>query len=238
MSLQDLSARRARLVLLCALLFTTLVAGVAARVLASRRPAGGVGTSPGAAVTGTSGSVSLRAGLDRAAVLRGGDGLVRAELVLEGRSNANASASLPTDFVVVLDRSGSMQGEPRLFAKAAVRELYAGLRPQDRFALVGYSNDAAIEVPLAPAGEGSGPSVERALEDVVASGGTNLSAGLDLAHQLVAAARAPGRAQRGMLLSDGHANEGDFPAEGLRARAARAVPSGYVLSAVGVRAGF
>ena len=135
--------------------------------------------------------MSLRAGLDRGAVLRGGDGLVHAELVLEGRSNADASASLPTDFVVVLDRSGSMTGDPLDFAKAAVRELYAGLRPQDRFALVGYSNSTR---PLCcrslPAGRGSGP-IARALEDMVASGGTNMSAGLDPAHEIVAGARAP-----------------------------------------------
>jgi Ca-activated chloride channel homolog len=235
MTLQaSMSARRARIVLLGALLFTTLAAGA----LASRRPTGGVDESPGAAVSGARGAVSLRAGLDRGAVLRGGDGLVHAELVLEGRSNGDASASLPTDFVVVLDRSGSMSGTPIEFAKAAVRELYAGLRPQDRFALVAYSNDAAIELPLAPAGTGSQSNVERALENVVASGGTNLSAGLDLAHEIVAGARASGRAQRVILLSDGHANEGDFSAEGLRARAARAVPSEYVLSAVGVGPGF
>ena len=45
-----------------------------------------------------------------------------------------------------------MMGEPLLFAKAAVRELYAGLRPQDRFALVGYASDAGIEIPLGSAG--------------------------------------------------------------------------------------
>jgi len=230
------SARRARLVLLCALLFSTLVAGVAARVLASRpTPAG---TGPGPAVSGAGDAVSLRAALDRGAVLRGGDGLVRAELVLEGRSRADVSASLPTDFVIVLDRSGSMEGEALRFAKAAVRELYRGLRPQDRFALVGYASDAAIEIPLASAGEASTTSVMRALEEVVASGGTNMAAGLDLAHEIVAGARAPGRAQRVILLTDGHANQGDFSADGLRARAARAVPSEYVLSTVGVGPGF
>src|SRR5215470_11870640 len=94
----SLSDRRARLVLLGA--------------LASRRPTGGPGAAPAAAVSGASGAVSVRAGLDRGAVLRGGDGLVHAELVIEGRAHADASASLPTDFVVVLDRSGSMSGDP------------------------------------------------------------------------------------------------------------------------------
>jgi Ca-activated chloride channel family protein len=37
-----------------------------------------------------------------------------------------------------------------------------------------------------------------------------------------------------ILISDGHANQGDFSHEGLRARSGRAVASEYVLSAVGV----
>ena len=227
------SARRARHVLLACLLAVTLAAGVAARVAGSRT--GAVSGAGAASTTGASGALSVRAALDRGSVLRGGDGLVRALLLLEGRAPSAADAvALPTDLVVVLDRSGSMQGEPLFFAKAAVRELYAGLRREDRFALVGYASDAAIELPLARAGAEALPGVERVLEALVASGGTHMSAGLDLAHAVVQGAHAPGRAQRVILISDGHANQGDFSAEGLRARAARAVRSEYVLSAVGV----
>jgi Ca-activated chloride channel family protein len=232
-------ARRARLVLLASLLLVTLAAGTAARF---GRPDGSGGDATGASspVSGTAGALSVRAALDRSSVLRGGDGLVRVELVLAGRGPIGVldAATLPTDFVVVLDRSGSMQGEPLLFAKAAVRELYTGLRPQDRFALVGYASDAAVEVPLAHAGPDARLQVERVLGDLVASGGTHMSAGLDLAHEVAASARAAGRVQRVLLLSDGHANQGDFSTGGLRARAARAVPAEYVLSAVGVGVDF
>lgn len=225
-------ARRARLVLLSSLLFATLAAGVGARVLGSHPtpgPGGGSGVT-----SSRSGALSARAALDRGSVLRDSDGLVRVELSLEGQAPATTGTALPTDLVVVLDRSGSMQGEPIAFARAAVRELYAGLRPQDRFALVGYASDAALELPLAPAGGAEQARVERALEAIVASGGTHMSAGLDLAHEVLQGARAAGRAQRIILLSDGHANQGDFSYEGLRTRAARAVPAEYVLSAVGV----
>jgi Ca-activated chloride channel homolog len=54
----------------------------------------------------------------------------------------------------------------------------------------------------------------------------------------VAGARAPGRAPRVLLLSDGHANEGDASFAGLTARAGRAVADEFVLSAVGVGDGF
>jgi Ca-activated chloride channel family protein len=226
--------RRARLVLLVSLLLVTLAAGVAARI---GGPAGQrTGGTTSALALGSVGALSASAALDRSSVLRGGDGLVRVELVLEGRPPlaATDAATLPTDFIVVFDRSGSMMGEPLLFAKAAVRELYAGLRPQDRFALVGYASDAGIEIPLGSAGPHARPDVERVLGDLVASGGTHMSAGLDLAHDLAVRSRAAGRVQRVLLLSDGHANQGDFSHEGLRGRAARAGSGEYVLSAVGV----
>lgn len=227
-------ARRARLVLLASLVLVTVAAGVAARIGGPAGSAAGIPAS-GGATSGASGAVTLRAALDRGSVLRGGDGLVRAELVLEGRaSNGNTAATLPTDVIVVFDRSGSMAGAPLLYAKAAVRELYAGLRTQDRFALVGYASDAAIEYPLASAEAQRRPELERVLAELVAGGGTHLSAGLDLAHELAVGSRAAGRVQRVLLLSDGHANQGDFRFEGLRARAARAVAGEYVLSAVGV----
>jgi len=228
-------ARRARLVLLASLLLATLAAGVAARIGGPAGSGSGAPTAADGVTSGTSGAVTVRAALDRGSVLRGGDGFVRAELVLEGHaSGGSAASSSPTDFIVVLDRSGSMLGEPLLYAKAAVRELYAGLRPQDRFALIGYASDAAIEVPLDGAGPQMQPEVERVLQELVASGGTHMSAGLDLAHELAVGSRAAGRVQRVLLLSDGHANQGDFSFEGLRARATRAVPGEYVLSAVGI----
>jgi Ca-activated chloride channel family protein len=226
------ASRRARLILLAALVAATAAAGVAARILGPRPQAPG-----GAAVTATFGAGAVRGHLelDRGAVLRGGDGLVRALLTLEGRSDpAPQGFAQPTDLVVVLDRSGSMQGEPLLFAKAAVRELYADLHPEDRIALVDYSSGASVELPLAPAGPATRQALDQALLAIEADGGTEMSAGLDLADRLVRESRAPGRVLRVILLSDGHANQGDFSPEGLRIRAARAVAQEYVLSTVGV----
>ncbi len=77
-----------------------------------------------------------------------------------------------------------------------------------------------------------------AVEQLRATGGTNMSSGLDMAHSIVAAATRDGRVARMILLSDGHANQGDPSLGGLRQRARRAIEHEYVVSAVGLGNGF
>jgi Ca-activated chloride channel family protein len=217
------------------LLALTLTAGLTARGLGVAAKRGG-DLLPLVAPGG--GPVHLSARLDRSAVLRGGDGIVRVELAIRGDAAEHGPAArVPTDLVVVLDRSGSMQGPPIESARAAVRELVAQIGPGDRFALVSYASDARVDVPLAPVGANR-DAVLAAISRLEASGGTNMSSGLDLGTGLVAGSRGPGRAPRVVLLSDGHANEGDSSFAGLAARAKRAVADEFVLSAVGVGDGF
>ena len=140
-----------------AVIFGLLLAATLAFGAAARRTTGPAPTPP--RIAGGNGAVALTAELDRSAVLRGSDGLVRAELVLRGGQGAAPTAvRVPTDLVVVLDRSGSMAGEPIATALAALRELIAGLADGDRFALVSYASDARVDIPLEAA---SGAARER-----------------------------------------------------------------------------
>lgn len=203
-------------------------------------PAGGVAT----VVTrgGKDGPVSFRGTLDRTAVLRGSDGTARIELVMAADDVADTSRSThrATDLVIVLDRSGSMSGDKIAHALGSVRELVGQLRDEDRFALVSYASDSQVDLPLTPVAHGR-EQLERTLGNIFASGGTNMSAGLDLGLNLIDNAGPEGRAQRVprlILISDGHANEGDPSPHGLTERARRAARGEYMLSAVGVGADF
>jgi Ca-activated chloride channel family protein len=189
-------------------------------------------TAPGA------GPVHFAGNLDRGAVLANGDGIVRMELSLRADPTRGAALRLPTDLVVVLDRSGSMSGEKITQARAAIRALVDRLGPQDRFALVTYSDGVEIRVPLAQATDAARSGWFETVEGVSAQGGTNMSAGLDMGLGLVNAARVSGRSPRVILISDGLANQGDASREGLRARASRAASGEYALSTVGVGADF
>src|SRR3989442_7536002 len=141
--------RRTRFAIASILLGLTALAGAAARAgraVVSLLPGGTTYAAPGG------GPVTFTGHLDRTSVLRGGDGLVRMELAIGGGTDvAERAARRPTDLVVVLDRSGSMEGEKIEHARAAVRELIGRLGVDDRFALVTYSDAAALAVPLAGA---------------------------------------------------------------------------------------
>lgn len=225
-------SRRFRGAALAGLITLTVSLGVAAKI-SKTNPDPGV--TPGPAVQTTHGPLAMSAHVDRTSVLMGGDGLVRIELAIRAEDSGRdtASVAIPTDLVVVLDRSGSMQGQALNFAKAAIHELVGQLGPNDRFGLVTYASNGGLAIPL----EGITPTARvrwrQSIDRIHAGGGTHMAVGLDLAHGLLDRG-AVGRAQRVVLLSDGHANEGDHSLAGLRSRAARAVAAEYVVSAVGV----
>lgn len=235
---QTTSPTRRRLLAAGALLGLTALAGAASRGTASvpePTPPTGVPTFTAA----SDGPVTFRGQLDRRAVRVGGDGTVRMELVLGAeRRDAAAATRVPTDLVVVLDRSGSMDGEKMPQARAAVAELVAQLDPQDRFALVAYSDDAQLVVPLAPATPEARRTWTRTVAEIGPTGGTNMSSGLDLALATLGRDGGAGRAARAILISDGLANQGDASHEGLVARARRAARSERPLTTVGVGSDF
>ena len=128
------SPLRARGILLGTLLALTLAVGVAARIASTPPKPSADGNL---ATSSRSGAVQFSANLDRSSVLAGSDGTLRVELVI-GADRApfqDGAPRTPTDLVVILDRSGSMQGAPLQFAKAAVFELLGQLGAEDRFGL-------------------------------------------------------------------------------------------------------
>jgi Ca-activated chloride channel family protein len=226
--------------LVVALLFlVTLGGSVAARLAAETNPSLAHGQSGDLTRNVDQKALSFDGRLDRGAVHVGGDGLVHMELIATGAELPTiALERRPTDLVVVLDRSGSMAGDPMAKALAAIRELIGQLGPEDRFGLVTYSNGAEMRVPLALASTDARKRWSTVLDSINSDGGTNMAVGLDLAHSLVSNTHDANRVGRVILLSDGHANQGDASPEGLARRSGRAVKGEYVLSAVGVGEGF
>lgn len=225
--------RRTPALLALALLGGTLALGAAAGRIADPAP---LGREPAKRFEATSsGPVHFSGHLDRSAVLAGGDGIVRIELALRADATGAASpARLPTDLIVVLDRSGSMAGEKIAHARAAIRALVDRLGPEDRFSLVTYASAAELRVPLGDVTPAARGDWLASVDSLLPGGGTNLSAGLDLALATLDGARRAGRSPRVVLISDGLANQGDVSREGLRARAVRSATGESPLSAVGV----
>jgi len=193
-------------------------------------------TVSAAKIEAGSGAVHISGTLDRTAVMQGQDGLVRMELMIEGRESSDvALPRIPTDLVVVLDRSGSMTGRKIADARAAIHHLIARLGPEDRFALVPFSNRAATAIPLSHATPTATDGWNRIVDSIEAGGGTNMATGLRLGLRTIETARELSRAPRVILISDGLAAE--THAE-LRNEAARAARGEFTLSTIGVGADF
>src|SRR5690348_4230385 len=56
----------------------------------------------------------------------------------------------PVALQVVLDRSGSMQGEPLYAAQGALHTILDKLGPQDTFGLVAFDHEVIVAVPNGP----------------------------------------------------------------------------------------
>ncbi|MGH7900018.1 MAG: vWA domain-containing protein [Candidatus Binatia bacterium] len=226
------------LMLCAALLLATAVAGAAARGSA-RAPFGAPGDGKTTFAAPPNGPVRFTGRLDRTAVLRGQDGVVRMELTIAAdATDRPRGVRRPTDLVIVLDRSGSMAGEKIERARAATTELIRSLGGEDRFGLVTYSNDAAVALPLTVVDERSRAAWTAAVAEIHPDGGTNMSSGLDVGLEMIDQSRTASRVPRLILISDGLANQGDSSPEGLTRRASRAAHGEYMLSTVGVGADF
>jgi Ca-activated chloride channel homolog len=78
-------------------------------------------------------------------------------------------------FAVVLDRSGSMAGEPLRLAREACVAVVRNLRPDDLFTLVVFDDSAQVVIPLQKPVDRHG--MIAAIERIRDGGSTNLMAG-------------------------------------------------------------
>ena len=116
-----------------------------------------------------------------------------------------AAERKPIAFTVVLDRSGSMQGQPLHHARLACERVIQNLRPEDLFSLVVFDDEANVVIPHAVIGNRN--QLIHSVRGIQTRGCTNLTGGWmrgrdELKHTPVEIPR------RLLLLSDGLLNRG------------------------------
>lgn len=147
----------------------------------------------------------------------------------------------PVNVGLVLDRSGSMDGERKFtLARDAVEQSLRLLREGDIFTLVVYDGQVDVLMPPTPATENAKRTALQRLADVRPRGCTDLHAGWNAgAAGLVERLRAEkGGVTRLLLLTDGLANEGVTDPCALTQRARELRTLGVATTTFGVGADF
>ncbi len=139
--------------------------------------------------------------------------------------------------VVVVDRSGSMRGEPLEAVRSSLHALLARVKPQDTVGVVTFDSTAAIAVPARPIRDHHLPTVHSLVDAIRPGGQTDLSSGYLLG--LSEARRNLGATGATvLLLSDGHANAGIIDPVQVGRLAAGARDERITTSTIGIGTGY
>jgi Ca-activated chloride channel family protein len=220
------------------ILILALIAATGAAMAFSARDKK-ISPAPPATVSG-SGPLTLSGHLVQTHVMKGSPGRVGLELVLSAApgTERHSLGGRGIDLVVVLDRSGSMQGEKIDYARRALLDLIAGLTERDRLALFSYSDFVQAHGGLMAVNESNRRTLQTAVQSIHAGGATNLGGGLQAGIELIASAGRPGHPGRVILISDGLANRGVTDPEALARMAAGAAGKEFAVTTIGVGADF
>ncbi len=138
----------------------------------------------------------------------------------------------PYHLALVVDRSGSMSGEPLMEAKHCAGYIIDQLKPADRAALVQFDSHVGVLAPAQLVGDRK--ALHAALASIHEGGTTNLHGGWEAgARQLAEFVREAGLS-RVILLSDGNANEGLTDSSEIAAQCGQLADKGVTTSTYGL----
>lgn len=143
----------------------------------------------------------------------------------------------PQAIQVVLDRSGSMSGEPLESAKGSLLKLVDRLAPQDFFGLVAFDDAALVVVPMRPVQDHHIPSLRQAIRQLNTGGSTDISAGYLMGLRELTRVTTVG-ASTLLLISDGHANSGEQDPKVLASIATKHATQRVTTSTIGLGNGY
>jgi Ca-activated chloride channel family protein len=161
------------------------------------------------------------------------DVLVRVQAPAAPQAAAERS---PFNLAIVLDRSGSMEGQPLHEAKRCAGMIADRLDAKDRAALVIYDHDVEVLVPATPMADKA--AFRTAIASVHSRGWTNLHGGWLKGAELMAAVTHAGAITRILLLSDGQANKGVTDADIIARQCAELAAVGVTTSTYGLGRNF
>lgn len=107
--------------------------------------------------------------------------------------------------VLVIDKSGSMQGQPIELARQAAKATVELLGPRDKIAIIGFDSQAQIVCEMRSAGERD--SVTAAIDSLEAGGGTDVFPGMQVGREMLDTSGT--KVKHMIILSDGQTADAD-----------------------------
>jgi Ca-activated chloride channel homolog len=189
----------------------------------------------GAPATATAdfGHGTFTASLSNGKALRAGGGEMFVSLDLSAR-DAKDGKRPPLSVAIVLDRSGSMDGEKMEQARQAALAFVERMGADDRIAIVQYDDNAQVLMPSTPTDEAGKAALRAAIHSISTGGSTNLHGGLVLGRDEIQKYLAAGKLNRVILLSDGLANVGVIDSPTIARMASDSAEKGIRITTVGV----
>ena len=127
-------------------------------------------------------------------------------ITFSGEPETKKTSRIPLNLSLVLDRSGSMAGQPLRHAIAAAQKLVKYLTPDDILSVVIY--DDTVSTVLPPQHIKNHKEIQAKIAKIRSGGLTNLSGGWLLGCDHVKSHQSPDKINRVLLLTDGQANKG------------------------------
>ncbi|MBK9989250.1 MAG: VWA domain-containing protein [Verrucomicrobia bacterium] len=121
----------------------------------------------------------------------------------------------PINLVAVVDKSGSMNGQPLKLVKACLLKVLSQFGPADQMSIVLYGDRSHIYLAPTPTTPANRSEIMEAIESIESSGSTNMEAGLKVGFDLARSSQKSfhGRT-RLMQFTDERPNVGNTSAEG------------------------
>jgi len=141
----------------------------------------------------------------------------------------------PLNLVAVVDKSGSMSGQPLNLVKQCLRQVLSQLGPDDQLSIVLYGDRSHVHLRPTYATSGNRSSITEAIDAIESAGSTNMEEGLQVGFDLARKSSASFRGRtRLMQFTDERPNVGDTSAHGFMGLMEAASKDGIGQTTIGV----